>query len=124
RGQRHGAAPGQAASRAGRVLRAAGSGPAAGAGQRRENPLPRRYRLKLNETLPTLGFHVETVAPVRDVPFTLWDVRGQARIRARPGSGPSGDTTPATRTGRCSWRAAPTRSGWGRPGGSWEPAGG
>ncbi|XP_075767595.1 uncharacterized protein LOC102450462 [Pelodiscus sinensis] len=42
------------------------------------------YRLKLDETvstIPTLGFNVETVAPVRNVTFTLWDVGGQDRIR-------------------------------------------
>ncbi|XP_006270852.2 uncharacterized protein LOC102563432 [Alligator mississippiensis] len=43
------------------------------------------YRLKLNETvttIPTLGFNVETVEPIRNVTFTLWDVGGQVRIRA------------------------------------------
>ncbi|XP_074834855.1 uncharacterized protein LOC142002564 [Carettochelys insculpta] len=43
------------------------------------------YRLKLEETvstIPTLGFNVETLAPVQNVTFTLWDVGGQDRIRA------------------------------------------
>ncbi|XP_018431517.1 PREDICTED: ADP-ribosylation factor 1-like [Nanorana parkeri] len=42
------------------------------------------YRLKLNETvctIPTIGFHVETVEPIPNVTFTVWDVAGQERIR-------------------------------------------
>nr|DBA22323.1 TPA: hypothetical protein GDO54_013361 [Pyxicephalus adspersus] len=43
------------------------------------------YKLKLNETvctIPTLGFNVETVEPIRNVTFTVWDVGGQDKIRA------------------------------------------
>ncbi|XP_053550062.1 uncharacterized protein LOC128641448 [Bombina bombina] len=43
------------------------------------------YKLKLNETvctLPTIGFNVETVEPIRNVTFTVWDVGGQEKIRA------------------------------------------
>ncbi|XP_066444125.1 uncharacterized protein [Eleutherodactylus coqui] len=43
------------------------------------------YRLKLQETVttvPTIGFNVETVQPIRNVTFTVWDVGGQDRIRA------------------------------------------
>ncbi|XP_039599059.1 ADP-ribosylation factor 1-like [Polypterus senegalus] len=42
------------------------------------------YKLKLNETvstIPTIGFNVETVEPIRGVSFTVWDVGGQTRIR-------------------------------------------
>ena len=42
------------------------------------------YKLKLNEvvnTIPTIGFNVETVSPVRNVSFTVWDVGGQDKIR-------------------------------------------
>ena len=42
------------------------------------------YKLKLNETLssiPTIGFNVETVSPVSNVTFTVWDVGGQDKIR-------------------------------------------
>lgn len=42
------------------------------------------YKLKLNEivsTIPTIGFNVETVQPVRNVSFTVWDVGGQDKIR-------------------------------------------
>ena len=42
------------------------------------------YKLKLNEvvsTIPTIGFNVETVHPVRHVSFTVWDVGGQDKIR-------------------------------------------
>ena len=42
------------------------------------------YKLKLNETVttvPTIGFNVETVQPVRNVSFTVWDVGGQDKIR-------------------------------------------
>lgn len=43
------------------------------------------YKLKLNETvctIPTIGFNVETVEPIRNVTFTVWDVGGQDKIRA------------------------------------------
>ncbi|XP_069491983.1 uncharacterized protein [Ambystoma mexicanum] len=43
------------------------------------------YKLKLNETvttIPTIGFNVETVEPIRNVSFTIWDVGGQDKIRA------------------------------------------
>lgn len=42
------------------------------------------YKLKLNEvvnTIPTIGFNVETVQPVKHVSFTVWDVGGQDKIR-------------------------------------------
>ncbi|XP_053401929.1 uncharacterized protein LOC128546128 [Mercenaria mercenaria] len=42
------------------------------------------YKLKLNETvstIPTIGFNVETVAPVKGLSFTVWDVGGQEVIR-------------------------------------------
>ncbi|XP_048254678.1 ADP-ribosylation factor-like [Haliotis rufescens] len=42
------------------------------------------YKLKLNEsvcTIPTIGFNVETVSPVKGVTFTVWDVGGQEKIR-------------------------------------------
>ena len=42
------------------------------------------YKLKLNETvstIPTIGFNVETVSPVKNVSFTVWDVGGQDKIR-------------------------------------------
>ncbi|XP_073428731.1 LOW QUALITY PROTEIN: uncharacterized protein [Dendrobates tinctorius] len=42
------------------------------------------YKLKLNETvttIPTVGFNVETVEPIRNVKFTVWDVGGQDKIR-------------------------------------------
>ncbi|XP_048373613.1 ADP-ribosylation factor 1-like [Sphaerodactylus townsendi] len=42
------------------------------------------YRLKLNETtmtIPTIGFNVETIQPINNVTFTMWDVGGQHRIR-------------------------------------------
>ncbi len=42
------------------------------------------YKVKLNEqitTIPTIGFNVETVSPVRGVNFTVWDVGGQYKIR-------------------------------------------
>lgn len=41
--------------------------------------------MKLNEqvtTIPTIGFNVETVSPVKGVTFTVWDVGGQEKIRA------------------------------------------
>ncbi|XP_061436387.1 uncharacterized protein LOC133361485 [Lethenteron reissneri] len=43
------------------------------------------YKLKLDEsvvTIPTIGFNVETVQPIRNVTFTVWDVGGQQKIRA------------------------------------------
>ncbi|XP_056404799.1 uncharacterized protein LOC130296825 [Hyla sarda] len=43
------------------------------------------YKLKLRETvttIPTIGFNVETVEPMRNVTFTVWDVGGQDKIRA------------------------------------------
>ncbi|CAI5790142.1 ADP-ribosylation factor-like [Podarcis lilfordi] len=42
------------------------------------------YKLKLNETvttIPTIGFNVETIQPINNVSFTMWDVGGQDRIR-------------------------------------------
>ena len=42
------------------------------------------YRVKLNEniqTIPTIGFNVETVTPCRGITFTVWDVGGQYKIR-------------------------------------------
>ena len=42
------------------------------------------YKLKLNETvttIPTIGFNVETVSPVKGVNFTVWDIGGQEKIR-------------------------------------------
>lgn len=42
------------------------------------------YKLKLNETvntIPTLGFNVETVQIARNVSFTVWDLGGQKQIR-------------------------------------------
>ena len=42
------------------------------------------YKLKLNEnvvTIPTIGFNVETVQPVKGVTFTVWDIGGQHKIR-------------------------------------------
>lgn len=42
------------------------------------------YKLKLDETvssIPTIGFNVETVTPVKGVTFTVWDVGGQDKIR-------------------------------------------
>ena len=42
------------------------------------------YRLKLDETvasIPTIGFNVETVNPVKNISFTVWDVGGQDKIR-------------------------------------------
>ncbi|GFN76141.1 ADP-ribosylation factor 1 [Plakobranchus ocellatus] len=43
------------------------------------------YKVKLNEnvlTIPTIGFNVETVTPIKGVSFTVWDVGGQEKIRA------------------------------------------
>ncbi|XP_061181637.1 uncharacterized protein LOC133190170 [Saccostrea echinata] len=42
------------------------------------------YKIKLNEnvcTIPTIGFNVETVSPVKGVSFTVWDIGGQDKIR-------------------------------------------
>lgn len=42
------------------------------------------YKLKLDENVapvPTIGFNVETVSPVKNVTFTVWDVGGQEKIR-------------------------------------------
>ena len=42
------------------------------------------YQLKLNrtvDTIPTVGFNVETVQPTRNVSFTVWDVGGQDQLR-------------------------------------------
>ncbi|KAL8590570.1 hypothetical protein ACOMHN_011006 [Nucella lapillus] len=42
------------------------------------------YKVKLNEvvsTIPTIGFNVETVTPVKGLTFTVWDVGGQDKIR-------------------------------------------
>ncbi|KAK6174672.1 hypothetical protein SNE40_017905 [Patella caerulea] len=42
------------------------------------------YKIKLDEnvmTIPTIGFNVETVSPVKGVTFTMWDVGGQDKIR-------------------------------------------
>ena len=41
-------------------------------------------KLKLNETvntIPTIGFNVEFVSPCKGVTFTVWDVRGQEKLR-------------------------------------------
>ncbi|XP_022315496.2 uncharacterized protein LOC111119543 [Crassostrea virginica] len=43
------------------------------------------YKIKLNEvvsTIPTIGFNVETVSPVKGVSFTVWDVGGQGHFRS------------------------------------------
>merc|ERR1711881_449690 len=43
------------------------------------------YKLKLNEvvtTIPTIGFNVETVTPVKGLTLTMWDLGGQEKIRA------------------------------------------
>jgi ADP-ribosylation factor 1/2 len=42
------------------------------------------YKVKLNEnvmSIPTIGFNVETVTPIRGISFTVWDVGGQYKIR-------------------------------------------
>ena len=42
------------------------------------------YKLKLNEvvnTIPTIGFNVESLSPVKNVSFTMWDIGGQDKIR-------------------------------------------
>ncbi|XP_044153931.1 ADP-ribosylation factor 1-like [Bufo gargarizans] len=43
------------------------------------------YKLKLHETvttIPTIGFNVETLEPMRNVTFIVWDVGSQNKIRA------------------------------------------
>ncbi|XP_041469692.1 ADP-ribosylation factor-like [Lytechinus variegatus] len=43
------------------------------------------YKLKCNETvqtIPTIGFNVETITPVPGLTLTVWDVGGQERLRA------------------------------------------
>ena len=43
------------------------------------------YKFKLNETLPsipTIGFNVETLTPVKGLTMTVWDMGGQERMRA------------------------------------------
>ena len=42
------------------------------------------YKLKLNKnvsTIPTVGFNVETVNPVKNVTFTVWDMGSQEKTR-------------------------------------------
>ena len=42
------------------------------------------YKIKLNQTvqtIPTIGFNVETVQPINGLTFTVWDIGGQAKIR-------------------------------------------
>ena len=42
------------------------------------------YKFKFNEhisSIPTIGFNVETVTPVKGLEFTVWDVGGQEKIR-------------------------------------------
>ncbi|WP_411025102.1 ADP-ribosylation factor family protein, partial [Salmonella sp. s54836] len=42
------------------------------------------YRIKLNEkvdTVPTIGFNVETVTIMKNISFLVWDVTGQERVR-------------------------------------------
>ncbi|CAG2235362.1 ARF1_2 [Mytilus edulis] len=42
------------------------------------------YKIKLNETvktLPTVGFNVETVGPIKGISLTVWDIGGQEKIR-------------------------------------------
>ena len=51
----------------------------------KQQTLLRYLQVKLNEqvcTIPTIGFNVETVSPVKGVTFTVWDVGGQEKIRA------------------------------------------
>ncbi|CAF1167484.1 unnamed protein product [Adineta steineri] len=41
------------------------------------------YKVKLNETvqtIPTIGFNVETVTPDPGISFTVWDIGGQDKI--------------------------------------------
>ena len=42
------------------------------------------YQFKLNkavDTVPTIGFIVETLTPVKNISFTVWDIGGQDKIR-------------------------------------------
>lgn len=42
------------------------------------------YKFKFNEnvtTIPTIGFNVEEITPVRNLTFTVWDLGGQEKIR-------------------------------------------
>ncbi|VDI66458.1 uncharacterized protein LOC143067960 [Mytilus galloprovincialis] len=42
------------------------------------------YKIKLNETvktIPTVGFNVETVGPIKGISLTVWDIGGQEKIR-------------------------------------------
>ncbi|XP_078512788.1 ADP-ribosylation factor-like [Lissotriton helveticus] len=42
------------------------------------------YRWKLNKTvvtIPTIGFNVETVTPIKNVSFTVWDVASHVKLR-------------------------------------------
>ncbi|KAL4237531.1 hypothetical protein ACF0H5_002245 [Mactra antiquata] len=42
------------------------------------------YRFKMNETLttlPTIGFNVETLSPIKGLTLTVWDMGGQDRMR-------------------------------------------
>jgi ADP-ribosylation factor protein 1 len=42
------------------------------------------YRFKMNETLttiPTVGFNVETLSPMKGLTLTVWDMGGQDRMR-------------------------------------------
>ncbi|XP_065922333.1 ADP-ribosylation factor-like [Magallana gigas] len=41
------------------------------------------YQFKLNEkiqSIPTIGFNVETVSPMKGVSFTVWDVGGSGKV--------------------------------------------
>lgn len=41
------------------------------------------YQFKLNEkikTIPTIGFNVETVSPMKGVSFTVWDLGGSGKV--------------------------------------------
>ncbi|XP_044153929.1 ADP-ribosylation factor 1-like [Bufo gargarizans] len=43
------------------------------------------YKLKLHKTvttIPTIGFNVETLEPMRNVTFTVWDMGSRNKIRA------------------------------------------
>eukprot|EP00079_Xenopus_tropicalis_P018029 XP_004918747.1 PREDICTED: ADP-ribosylation factor-like [Xenopus tropicalis] len=43
------------------------------------------YKLKFNETvttIPTIGFNVETLEPMSDVSFTVWDLACQGKLKA------------------------------------------
>ena len=42
------------------------------------------YKLKFGEiksTIPTIGFNVETISPVKGLSFTVWDVTGAVKMR-------------------------------------------